>query len=331
MPEPVTTEPDEPTLALRARFGCCAQGGSCCCREPGCRLPLLCQCSHRSLLPSDTAAQPEPVTSPAVAPRCSLIDAKGYGCWLLEDHSGVCLPDASGLGAVGGTGPRCRHCGQPLISWPSGTWADTTGMVVCEVSPGSKRFRGHDPSAPTAVPAEILTAEPWPGGKPALAAAAEAIIVRHLAYSYGIGSEESRRAAIALTALEDAAAALGAAAPLIAAQAAAEERERVHGAAQEAIRRIEHLAEAAQELVTSTAAAKERERISQLVGNLAADWAAQGSKLAGKAADSAERGALPERTESVAAQSRTLDACARALVVLAEVIKGNADLTGGEH
>jgi len=70
------------------------------------------------------------------------------------------------------------------------------------------------------VPPEAITAQPWPGGKPVLAAAAEAIIKRHLAFGHGTGTEESRRAAIALTALEDAAAALEAAAPLIAAAAA---------------------------------------------------------------------------------------------------------------
>jgi hypothetical protein len=75
----------------------------------------------------------------------------------------------------------------------------------------------------------------------------------------------------------------------------------------------------------------ERERIGLLTDKLAAGWAAQGSELAERAADSAERGALPERTESVAAQSRTLGTCARALVVLAEVIRGNAGPAGGDQ
>lgn len=78
-----------------------------------------------------------------VSLRCIRVNSAGYGCWLLDGHEGACLPDASRLGAVGGNGPCCRHCAQPLIHAPSGTWADTSGMVVCEV-PGSGRYRGHE-------------------------------------------------------------------------------------------------------------------------------------------------------------------------------------------
>jgi len=57
----------ETTAEIRARFGCCAQGGTCCCREPGCRLPLLCQCSHRQPQ-GDVTAPPEDAMPAAGTP-----------------------------------------------------------------------------------------------------------------------------------------------------------------------------------------------------------------------------------------------------------------------
>jgi transcriptional regulator with XRE-family HTH domain len=67
------------------------------------------------------------------------------------------------------------------------------------------------------IPDEAITAEPHPEGSPVLAAAAGAILSRRLAATHGSGDPDARRAAILLDALPDAAAALEAAAPLIAA------------------------------------------------------------------------------------------------------------------
>jgi hypothetical protein len=80
-----------------------------------------------------------------VAERCLRIDPKGYGCWLIDGHDGDCEPDAGKLGAVSGNGPSCRYCGQPLIRWPSDTWADTGDSQVCPVPGQPGRFRGHKP------------------------------------------------------------------------------------------------------------------------------------------------------------------------------------------
>jgi hypothetical protein len=65
------------------------------------------------------------------------------------------------------------------------------------------------------IPAEAVTADPRPEGNPALAAATEAIVRRHLATMHSNGTEEAARVRILLDALPDAAAALEAAAPLI--------------------------------------------------------------------------------------------------------------------
>ena len=69
-------------------------------------------------------------------------------------------------------------------------------------------------------------AEPHPEGNPALAAAVQAILNRRLAASHGMGDETSRRAALLLEILPDAAVALEAVAPLL----AAAERERIKAA-----------------------------------------------------------------------------------------------------
>jgi hypothetical protein len=72
------------------------------------------------------------------------------------------------------------------------------------------------------IPAEAVTAaEPHPEGNPALAAAAEAILDRHLAAYRASGTGEARRAAILVDALPDAAAAIQGAAPVLAAPYAA--------------------------------------------------------------------------------------------------------------
>lgn len=73
------------------------------------------------------------------------------------------------------------------------------------------------------VPPEAVTADPHPEGNPALAAAVGAILSRRLVTGYGSGLDGARRAVILLDALPDAAAAITAAAPLI----AASERERI--------------------------------------------------------------------------------------------------------
>ena len=77
----------------------------------------------------------------AIRRRCILTNLQGYGCWLQDGHSGDCEPDASRLGAVSGIGPSCTRCGQPLTRWPSDTWADTGGMVVCPA--GGGRYDAH--------------------------------------------------------------------------------------------------------------------------------------------------------------------------------------------
>jgi hypothetical protein len=92
-----------------------------------------------------------------VAGRCSYVSPSDHGCWLLEGHESDHLPDASGLGAVSGHGPSCRHCGTPIVRAPSGQWADTGAMTVCEVTPG--RYRAHEPEVPASPGVIAIAAE----------------------------------------------------------------------------------------------------------------------------------------------------------------------------
>lgn len=76
------------------------------------------------------------------------------------------------------------------------------------------------------IPPEAIT-DPNSHGNPVLFAAAEAIIQRHLRTHHHSGDQESARAALAIHALEDATAALDAAAQLLRAEGAAAERDRI--------------------------------------------------------------------------------------------------------